>query len=213
MDLVRSGLFLGGQTAEEAPIEDLKAYGITHVLQLGTNYITMSPSHPDELAYLCIDIHDKDEADLIKALRKHKAMEFMDAAVQYPNGLLVHCQMGMSRSATTVIVYLMLREGLTFWDALVQTVSARRVVSPNPGFCRQAKAVEKCKGSLKKYKGPYKDTDLLDWEWLRLIDRAQTAALVDPSIWASGSKSLESTAVEPHLLTMSEDLHSDPVTQ
>lgn len=183
MDLVRSGLFLGGQTAEEAPIGRLKASGITHILQLGTNYVTMSPSHPDELTYLCIDIHDKDEADLIRALRKHKAMEFMDAAVQYPNGLLVHCQMGMSRSATTVIVYLMLREGLTFWDALVQTVSARRVVSPNPGFCRQAKAVEGCNGNLKRYKGPKKDTVLLDWDWLRLIDQAQSAALVDPSVW------------------------------
>ena len=203
MDLVRSGLFLGGQTAEEAPIESLKVHGITHVLQLGTNHVTMSPSHPDELKYLCIDIHDTVEADLIKALRKHKAMEFMDAAIQYPNSLLVHCQMGMSRSATTVIVYLMLREGLTFWDALVQTVSARRVVSPNPGFCRQAKAVEKCKGSLKKYKGSYKDKDLLDWEWLRLIDRAQNAALVDPSMWASGSKSSRSVSVEFQSLTMS----------
>lgn len=202
MDLVRSGLFLGGQTAEEANIESLRAHGITHVLQLGTNYVTMSPSHPDELAYLCIDIHDKVEADLIKALRKHKAMEFMDAAVQYPNGLLVHCQMGMSRSATTVIVYLMLREGLTFWDALVQTVSARRIVAPNPGFCRQAKAVETCKGCLKKYKGPCKDADLLDWEWLHLIDRAQNAALVDPSIWASGSKLSKSTPFEPHSLIM-----------
>lgn len=114
MDMVRSGLFLGSQTAEEAPIASLKAKGITHVLQLGTNYVAMSPSHPNELTYLCIDIHDKDEVNLIKALQKHKAMEFIDAAIQYPNSLLVHCQMGMSRSATTVIVYLMLREGLMF---------------------------------------------------------------------------------------------------
>ena len=188
MNLVRSGLFLGGQTAEEAPIERLQAKGITHVLQLGTNYVTMSPSHPEELTYLCIDIYDKDEVDFITALRKHKAVEFMDAAVQYPNRLLVHCQMGMSRSATTVIVFLMLRESLTFWDALVQTVSARRVVSPNPGFCRQARAVEDCKGNLKTYKGPMQNTVLLDYDWICLIDQAQTAALVDPSVWKSGSK-------------------------
>lgn len=188
MDFVRSGLFLGGQTAEEAPIEQLKAKGITHVLQLGTNHVTMSPSHADELTYLCIEIHDKDEVDLIKALRKHKALKFMDAAIQYPNTLLVHCQMGMSRSATTVIVYLMLKEGLTFWDALVQTVSARPVVSPNPGFCRQAKAIEKCKGNLKKYKGPKKNTAILDWDWLNFIDQAHTAALVNPSQWIAGPK-------------------------
>ena len=183
MDMVRSGLFLGSQKAEQAPIEHLRAKGITHVLQLGTNSITMSPSHPHELTYLCIDVHDKHEADLITALRRHKAMEFMDSATQLPNSLLVHCQMGMSRSGTTVVVYLMLREHLTFWDALVQTTAARRVVSPNAGFCRQAIAVEKCKGSLRKYKEPNKKLVLTYFEWLCLIDQVRRAALVDPSQW------------------------------
>ena len=41
MDLVRSGLILGGQTAEEAPIATVKAHGITHVLQLVTNCKSM----------------------------------------------------------------------------------------------------------------------------------------------------------------------------
>ena len=183
MDMVRSGLFLGSHTAEQAPIESLRAKGITHVLQLGTNKLTMSPSHPHELIYLCIAIRDNHEADLVLALRKHKATEFMDSAVQLPNSLLVHCQMGKSRSGITVVVYLMLRERLTFRDALVQTVAARHVVSPNAGFCRQAKAVEKCKGSLKKYKGPNKKFDLTHFEWLCLIDQVQRAALVDRSQW------------------------------
>ena len=196
MDMVRSGLFLGSQTAEEAPIASLQALGITHVLQLGTNYVTMSPSHPDELTYLCIDIHDKDEVDLMKALQKYKVMEFIDSAIQYPNSLLVHCQTGMSRSATTVIVYLMLREGLTFWDALVQTISARQVVQPNPGFCRQAKAVERCNGKLKKYKGPDKKDVTTDWDWLHLIDQAQQVALVDSSHWKSGSNTSATSHAE-----------------
>ena len=75
----------------------------------------------------------------------------------------------------------MLRERITFWDALVQTTAARRVVSPNAGFCRQAKAVEQCKGSLKSYKGPNNKFDLTYFEWLGLIDQVQKAALVDPS--------------------------------
>ena len=120
MDMVRSGLFLGSQTAEQAAIERLRTKGTTHVLQLGTNNVTLNPSHPHELTYLCIAIHENDEADLITALRKHKAREFKDFAVQRPNSLLAHCQMGMSRSAMSVVVYLMLRESLTFWDAMVQ---------------------------------------------------------------------------------------------
>lgn len=185
--MVRSGLFLGSQTAEQAPIESLRAQGITHVLQLGTNQITMSPSHPNELTYLCIDIHDKDEADLITALRTYQAIEFMDSAVQLPNCLLVHCQMGKSRSATTVIVYLMLKERITFWDALVQTVAVRHVVTPNRGFCSQAKAVEKCRGSLKRYKGPNKKDGITYIEWLCLIAQVRSAALIHESQWQHDS--------------------------
>lgn len=178
MNMVRSGMFLGSQTAEQAPIGSLRAQGITHVLQLGTNQITMSPSHENELTYHCIDIHDKVEADLVMALRNAKAIEFMDSAVEFPNSLLVHCQEGKSRSATTIIVYLMLRERITFWDALVQTVAVRHIVAPNRGFCSQAKAVEKCTGSLKKYKRPKKRNGMTYIEWLCLIAQVRRAALI-----------------------------------
>lgn len=183
MDMVRSGLFLGSQKAEQASVKSLRAYGITHVLQLGTNPISMSPSHPKELTYRCIEVHDKDEADLIAALQKGQAIEFMDSAVKFPNSLLVHCQMGKSRSATTVIVYLMLTERITFWDALVQTVAVRHVVAPNHGFCSQAKAVEKCRGSLENYKRPNKKDGMTYIEWHCLIAQVQEAALIHESQW------------------------------
>ncbi len=179
MELVRSGLFLGSQQAEEAPVITLKNYGITHVVQLGTDNVTMCPSHPDDFRYLCITIADKDEVDLIEALRRYKALEFMDTALQQQGSILVHCQMGMSRSATTVMAYLITRERLSFWDALVQTISARRRVQPNPGFCRQLKSLANLEGDLMLYKGPDATFITNDFLWLQLIDKAQTAAVVD----------------------------------
>lgn len=52
---------------------------------------------------------------------------------------LVHCNAGVSRSASIVIGYLMLREGLSFDDALRQVKLARPSVCPNPGFYQQLK--------------------------------------------------------------------------
>ena len=176
MDLIVRGLFLGSQGAEEAPIAALKKYGISHVLQLGTDNVTMSPSHPNDLKYLCISIHDKDEVDIIEALRTHKALDFIDCARQQHTSILVHCQMGMSRSAITVIAYLMTRKSLSFWDALVQTIAARPRVQPNPGFCKQARGLEVVNGNLQLYKAPANDLFSSDQEWLIFLDQAQSAA-------------------------------------
>lgn len=47
--------------------------------------------------------------------------------------VLVHCIMGMSRSATLVLAYLMLRQRLTLRSA-IQTVVLQRAIYPNRNF-------------------------------------------------------------------------------
>jgi protein-tyrosine phosphatase len=49
-------------------------------------------------------------------------------------GAFVHCQMGVSRSATVVIAFLMWAFGLDLEAALAFAETRRRCVSPNPGF-------------------------------------------------------------------------------
>ncbi len=51
--------------------------------------------------------------------------------------VLVHCYMGMSRSATVCISYLIRRFGLTMRQALDVVVTARPLVRPNDSFLRQ----------------------------------------------------------------------------
>jgi protein-tyrosine phosphatase len=46
-------------------------------------------------------------------------------------------QAGISRSAATVVSYLMMDEGRTFEDALSDVISRRDCVTPNRGFCDQ----------------------------------------------------------------------------
>lgn len=50
--------------------------------------------------------------------------------------VLVHCHVGVSRSATLVLAYLMLKQNLTLVEAICAVKESRGVI-PNRGFLRQ----------------------------------------------------------------------------
>lgn len=60
-----------------------------------------------------------------------------EEAYQSGRGVLVHCQAGVSRSATIVIAYLMKHTLMTMTDAYKYVRSRRPVVSPNLNFMGQ----------------------------------------------------------------------------
>ena len=60
----------------------------------------------------------------------------LDFNVGNQNRVLVHCAMGMSRSATVVIMYLMKKFNLCLDDALSLVKERRHVVDPNSGFTK-----------------------------------------------------------------------------
>jgi atypical dual specificity phosphatase len=58
-------------------------------------------------------------------------------------GVLVHCQMGVSRSASSVLAFLLWAfRGLTLDEAMRHTVSRRDCVCPNEGFLHKLKSFE-----------------------------------------------------------------------
>ncbi|XP_056140189.1 uncharacterized protein si:dkey-175m17.7 [Lampris incognitus] len=66
-----------------------------------------------------------------------EVFEFIEEAHQSGKGVLVHCQAGVSRSATIVIAYLMKHTLMTMTDAYKYVRSRRPVVSPNLNFMGQ----------------------------------------------------------------------------
>jgi len=52
-------------------------------------------------------------------------------------GVLVHCMMGVSRSSSCVIAYLIDTKGMTFDDAFALVKSRRVAAIPNAGFTKQ----------------------------------------------------------------------------
>ncbi|KAG7270621.1 hypothetical protein CRUP_010916 [Coryphaenoides rupestris] len=64
------------------------------------------------------------------------AASFIHGALSRGGRVLVHCHVGVSRSATLVLAYLMLKQKLTLVDAIC-AVKDKRGVVPNRGFLRQ----------------------------------------------------------------------------
>ena len=60
-------------------------------------------------------------------------------------------QAGISRSATTVIAWLMSEEGLSFEEALTDVISRRDCATPNRGFCDQLTILQNLCGRLENY--------------------------------------------------------------
>lgn len=88
--------------------------------------------------YMQIDIDDAEDVNI-----KEYAEEFCDFLRDHHDvyneqkKVLVHCAMGISRSATFVIAYLMSDFGFALNAALRHVRSKRRIVNPNLGFMRQ----------------------------------------------------------------------------
>jgi len=76
---------------------------------------------------------------LVENLLLHldEGVDFIRAAVAAKGIILVHCNAGMSRSASFVIAYLIRELGYSFEDALVFSRSKREKIFPNTGFQKQ----------------------------------------------------------------------------
>jgi len=118
------------ETAQATQLELLQAEGITHVVCC----VEREPAFPEQLEYLMVPLGDNPAAEGKLEDIFEKAFQFMNEAVNGGGRVLVHCNCGMSRSATVVIGYLMTSKGMSYEDAYVQTKTARAVIAPNSGF-------------------------------------------------------------------------------
>ena len=125
-------LYLGDlNDAFNAPL--LRALGITHVVSVGEN--PHLDQYKDEFkTHYISGIADDGIDGLWESGLLARASEFIEDAHQTPNGkCLVHCRVGVSRSATVCIAHVMSHLGVSLPEAYVY-VRARRlniVIQPN----------------------------------------------------------------------------------
>ncbi|UYV80474.1 DUSP3 [Cordylochernes scorpioides] len=151
-DEVYPGIFIGDDNSARKK-DTLVHLGITHVLNSAEGrefgQVDTGPQFYRDvgIAYRGFDLMDLPHVRICQHFEA--GANFIDLALQRGK-VLVHCLMGMSRSATMVLAYLILKKGMTTEEAL-RTILRRRAVRPNDGFLLQLLELEqKMKDSKRK---------------------------------------------------------------
>ncbi|CAF3331984.1 unnamed protein product [Rotaria socialis] len=120
----------GHQATNWKVIRDLK---LTHIINISVEHQCV---FPDKIKYLHLQLEDME--DVLLKDRFDETIHFMDSAFQNPsNRILVHCNLGISRSTTLILSYLMKTYNATLLEAFKYLRHRRPIVCPNVGFLRQ----------------------------------------------------------------------------
>ena len=136
-DEIADGLFLSNLASRNN--EDiLRILNITTICDLST--LPPFMSKPPKFSGMLVheySVLDDEEADIMPAAKRVLAV--IAARRQEPSGgaVLVHCQGGVSRSASVVIYALMTLDSVSLAKAFRHVKSKRPCIQPNPGFMRQ----------------------------------------------------------------------------
>ncbi|RNA41618.1 phosphatase Slingshot 2 -like protein [Brachionus plicatilis] len=126
---------------------------VTHILNVSSE---VDNFFPDAFKYLNIRVLDIDETDLLKEF--DRTFKFIQEAKDQNTACFVHCKMGVSRSASVVIAYLMKEQDYTFEQALSFTKQKRPCVNPNEGFRTQLRTYESILNAHKSKYNLFKPT-------------------------------------------------------
>jgi protein phosphatase slingshot len=100
-------LFLGSEW-NASNLEELERNGIGHILNVTRE---IDNFFPDQFDYLNIRVYDDEATELLK--HWDRTFKYIRRAVEDGSKVLVHCKMGVSRSASVVIAYAM---KVRHWD-------------------------------------------------------------------------------------------------
>lgn len=138
-DEVYPNIYIGDErAAKDKPY--LKRIGITHVLNTaeGNRFGMVNTStlyyRNTDIKYMGFQLLDLPTTNI--SVHFQETADFIENSVKSGGKVLVHCLMGMSRSSTCVLSYLMIKEGLSATEAL-RKVRLNREIRPNDGFLHQ----------------------------------------------------------------------------
>ncbi|KAF2653392.1 dual specificity protein phosphatase 12 [Lophiostoma macrostomum CBS 122681] len=125
-------LYIGGMFTLRRR-DALQQANITHVLSVLRMPLDQSLFSP--FKHMVVEVDDVEDEDLLGHFPSTN--QFIQEGLDGGGGVLVHCAMGKSRSATCVIAYLMQKHNISASEALSHVRHARSIVEPNEGFMKQ----------------------------------------------------------------------------
>ncbi|KAJ3437790.1 dual specificity protein phosphatase [Anaeramoeba flamelloides] len=143
IDAVDHGLFLGNAKGSEDK-ELMKKHEITHILN-----VCYEPNHfPNDFKYFQQKLYDTKDEFILPEFPK--LISFIERALKKKgNNVFVHCEKGVSRSATIVIAYIMYKHQINSDQAYQFVHENRPEIQPNKGFLQQLKLWGRLKYNLK----------------------------------------------------------------
>uniref|UniRef100_A0A8C8S7U8 protein-serine/threonine phosphatase n=1 Tax=Pelusios castaneus TaxID=367368 RepID=A0A8C8S7U8_9SAUR len=124
-------VFLGSEW-NASNLEDLQNRGVRYILNVTRE---IDNFFPGVFEYHNIRVYDEEATDLLAYW--NDTYKFISKAKKHGAKCLVHCKMGVSRSASTVIAYAMKEYGWNLDRAYDYVKERRTVTKPNPSFMRQ----------------------------------------------------------------------------
>ncbi|XP_062890410.1 LOW QUALITY PROTEIN: protein phosphatase Slingshot homolog 1-like [Mobula hypostoma] len=129
--LIFNHLYLGSEW-NASDLEELQATGVGYILNVTRE---VDNFFPGLFCYHNIRVFDEDSTDLLAYWSD--TYHFITKAKNSRSKCLVHCKMGVSRSASTVIAYAMKEYRWSLEKAYRYVKEKRSITQPNAGFMKQ----------------------------------------------------------------------------
>uniref|UniRef100_A0A182N1M7 protein-serine/threonine phosphatase n=1 Tax=Anopheles dirus TaxID=7168 RepID=A0A182N1M7_9DIPT len=113
-------------------LEELQRNGVQHILNVTRE---IDNFFPGRFHYCNVRVYDDEKTDLLR--HWDNTFKFISRAKMEGSKVLVHCKMGISRSASVVIAYAMKANGWDFEQALRHVKKKRGCIKPNKNFLMQ----------------------------------------------------------------------------
>ena len=129
--------------------------------------------------YLNVRVYDDEKTNLLK--HWDNTFKYITRARQQGSKVLVHCKMGVSRSASVVIAYAMKAYNLNFGQALKHVKKKRNCIKPNKSFLTQLETYQGMLVAMKnkeKLQRSKSETNLRNVKDARLLPGSEPTPLI-----------------------------------
>ncbi|CAK6951589.1 dual specificity protein phosphatase 13-like isoform X2 [Scomber scombrus] len=197
----------------------LHSLGITHIVNAahgppnpGTGpYVNTGPRFYRDMSVDYYGVEADDAIEFILSPFFYPTARYIRAALAMGGRLFVHCLMGVSRSATLVLAFLMIVEGLRLQEA-VAAVRPHRDICPNPGFLQQLPQ-EKKTPSLTELRqilwSNRKPVALVNQVWPNLYIGDESVARDKAALSSPGVTHIVNAAAGRHRINTGQQFYSD----
>jgi len=136
--LVTDYLLLSGCT--DITVERMRAQRVSCVINVARG-MKCEVTEVESIEYIEIPLEDEIQQDISEHFER--VLDAIDRHRHAGGRTLVFCGMGISRSASFVLAYMMKVEGMTLREAYHFVQSRRKAICPNVGFFEQLIALER----------------------------------------------------------------------